>query len=278
MLDVSNTMLITLNARACESQSSDPILQDAKALEIIEILKQELQGSDNPIHKKILFGTYSPKLAVTMALRSRCFDQYVNDFLTLHPQGTVINIGCGLDTRYDRIANEQVAWFDIDFPKVIDLRRRFMQETDRHRFIAASILDPSWVSSVKTKGPYLFLAEGVFMYLQEQEVKTLFETILYEFENAEIVCEVANLFWVKRMKSKYMQWKFSHQLGMTGGAVFTFGIPDSRYFEGWNRQYQFIDEWTYFDAHEKKLGWYNWFSAFEVLRKVQWTVHYRIGQ
>ncbi|OFY64270.1 MAG: hypothetical protein A2Y71_08395 [Bacteroidetes bacterium RBG_13_42_15] len=64
---------------------------------------------------------------------------------------------------------------------------------------------------------------------------------------------------------------------MTGGAVFTFGIPDSRYFEEWSQDYHFLDEWTYFDDRERKLGWFNLFSFIEILRKVQWTIHYRIG-
>jgi hypothetical protein len=70
---------------------------------------------------------------------------------------------------------------------------------------------------------------------------------------------------------------FKRQLGMTGGADFTFGIPDSRYFESWSQSYHFLDEWTYFDDREMKLGWFNLFSLIEVLRKVQWTVHCRIG-
>lgn len=115
------------------------------------------------------------------------------------------------------------------------------------------------------------------MYLQESEVKDLFAAIRQELGQAELVCEVSNRFWVDKMKSRYLQWKFKRQLGMTGGAVFTFGIPGSRYFEAWDPSYKFLDEWTYFDEREKKLGWFNWFSGLEVLRKVQWTVHYRIG-
>ena len=62
---------------------------------------------------------------------------------------------------------------------------------------------------------------------------------------------------------------------MTGGAV-SFGVPDSRYFERWNQKYEFLDEWTYFDDREKKLGWFNLFSSIKLLRKAQWTLHYRI--
>lgn len=277
MLDVSATMLITLYARAFESKSRNPIIRDPKAIEMIEIIKKEIAGSDNPIHRKILKGTYNSKLAVTMALRSRRFDKYVADFLKNNPAGTIINFGCGLDTRFDRIDNGKVKWFDIDFPEVIELRRRFMQENSRRQFIAGSILDPGWCKIVKTGGPYLFLAEGVFMYLKESDVKGLLAMIRREFVTAELVCEVTNRYWVDKMKSRYMQWKFKRQLGMTGGAVFTFGVPNSRYFEEWSPDYHFLDEWTYFDDREKKLGWFNIFSYIETLRKVQWTIHYQLG-
>ena len=103
--DVSSTLLITLYARARESLSADPIIKDPKAVEMIEIIKKHIAGSDNPIHKKILKDKYNPKLAVTMSLRSRRFDLYVTDFLSKYPEGTVINLGCGLDTRFYRTDN-----------------------------------------------------------------------------------------------------------------------------------------------------------------------------
>ena len=171
--DVSSTMLITLYARARESISINPIIKDPKAVEMIEIIKKEIAGSDNPIHKKILKNSYNPKLAVTMALRSRRFDRYVSDFLSKYPQGTIINLGCGLDTRFYRIDNGTVIWYDIDFPEVIELRRRFMEENSRHFFIGNSVLNPDWFPEVKTGGPYLILAEGLFMYLSEFGVEEL---------------------------------------------------------------------------------------------------------
>ena len=73
-----------------------------------------------------------------------------------------------------------------------------------------------------------------------------------------------------------IKWKFKRQLGITGGAVFSFGVPDSYYFERWSKYYTFLDEWTYFDGHEKRLGWFNLFSSIDVLRKVQWILHYKI--
>jgi len=276
MLDVSSTMLITLYARARESKSKNPIINDHKAKEMINTIKKEIVESANQIHEMILKDRYNKKLSVSMSLRSRRFDKYATDFMHMHPKGTVLNLGCGLDTRFDRIDNGTINWFDIDFGEVIELRKKFMEETERRHFISESILDPVWTKQITTKGPYLILAEGVFMYLTENEVKKLLTMIHEEFGKAELVCEVTNKYWVDKMKSNYMQWKFKHQLGMTGGAVFTFGIPDGNYFEEWNSNFKFIDEWTYFDDREPKMGWSNMFSNLEKLRKVQWTIHYSI--
>ncbi len=275
--DVSGTMLITLYARARETISRNPIIKDPKAVEIIGLFKRELVGSTNPIHRKIINDSYNSKLAVTMALRSRRFDLYVLDFLKRHPGGTVINFGCGLDTRFDRIDNGQVKWYDIDFPQVIELRKRFMKESERRRFIGKSILDEKWTSEITTGGPFLILAEGVFMYLHEEDVRALLAMTREKLGPYELVCEVTNKYWVDRMNSPYMKLKFNRQLGMTGGAVFRFGVHDSLYFAHWDSSYRLLDEWTYFDDHEKKLGWFNWFSKMELMRKVQWTIHYQIG-
>jgi len=91
--DVSGTMLITLYARARESLSKNPIIIDTKAVEMIKIIKKEIINSQDPIHKKILNDKYNPKLAVSMALRSRRFDKYTLDFLAKSPEGTIINSG-----------------------------------------------------------------------------------------------------------------------------------------------------------------------------------------
>lgn len=275
--EVSDTMLITLYARARETLSADPIIHDPKAVEIIEFIKKELKDSKNPIHQKILTNSYNPQLSVSMALRSRQFDRYVKDWMILNPTGTVVNFGCGLDTRFDRLDNGKIYWFDIDFPSVIALRRRFITENHRHRFIERSILDTHWMNEVGNDAPFLFIAEGVFMYLQEEQVKDLLSMIKGEFPGSELVCEVTNLYWVKKMNSRWMQWKFRHQLGIQKRASFSFGVPDGLYFNSWDKDYHFLDEWTYFDDNEKKLGVINLMSHVELLRKVQWTLHYRIG-
>jgi len=38
----------------------------------------------------------------------------------------IVNIGCGLDSRFLRIDNGSVIFYDLDLPELIDLKKRFL--------------------------------------------------------------------------------------------------------------------------------------------------------
>ncbi len=57
---------------------------------------------------------------VSCCLRGLIFDNWVRQFLEQNPQATVIEIGAGRNTRFERIDHgRQVYWFDLDLPDVI---------------------------------------------------------------------------------------------------------------------------------------------------------------
>lgn len=56
-------------------------------------------------------------------LRTLLFDRRVTDFLAAHPDGTVVEIGTGPNTRYERVDNGRVTWFALDLPDAIALLR-----------------------------------------------------------------------------------------------------------------------------------------------------------
>jgi O-methyltransferase involved in polyketide biosynthesis len=41
------------------------------------------------------------------------FAQDVQAWLTQHPTGTIIEIGCGLNTQFERLDNGQAQWFEL---------------------------------------------------------------------------------------------------------------------------------------------------------------------
>ena len=110
--------------------------------------------------------------------------------------------------------------------------------------------------------------------LKEDEVKNLILRMQEKFPGCELSCEVANTYIVNLLKRKIWRRKFQRDFHLGKDASFFFGIHDSNELETWNKGITFLDDWTYFDDKEKKLGWMNIFAKSKKLAKSQWIVHY----
>jgi O-methyltransferase involved in polyketide biosynthesis len=180
--DVSETSLITLYLRAMESQRPDALIKDEKAVELVARMSYDFD--------RIRQIPLSEANKIVIILRNREFDRYARDFLTRHPQAVVVHIGCGLDSRLERVDNDQVKWYDLDLPDVIELRRKFIgDEGERYHLLGCSVFDNIWLDTVSAhhQRPFLFLAEGVFMYFEGAQVKSLVLTLRDHFPGAELV-------------------------------------------------------------------------------------------
>lgn len=276
--DVETTGLLTLYCHALESQSTNPILKDDKAVEIARQLTPLLIDSKDKLLRKLATNKVDQRLVVHIALRAKQYDQYAKNFLDQNPDGIIVNIGCGLDPRFFRIDNGSMIFFDIDLPEVIRFKKKILAESDRYRMIAASVFDYQWMDEVAQYGsrPVMFLAEGVFMYLEAEKVKSLVLELQSRFPGSELVCEVVNEMWVRQPLNYLVSIKMQRQLSLGKDAVYRFGIASSRQMETWHAGIQYLDDWSYFDTDHEKLGWMKWIGKSEFMRKVQWTVHYRL--
>ena len=153
---VQETLFIPLTARARETRRSRPVLRDPKAAEILASVDFDAKK----------YGRNWGGLVTV--LRTVIFDCWVSDFLAGHPDGTVVEIGTGLNTRFERVGTDRAHWIDLDLPDTIELRRRFFTDSGRRRMVAASVLDQAWVPAVRdSPEPYFFVADGVFAYLEQ---------------------------------------------------------------------------------------------------------------
>jgi O-methyltransferase involved in polyketide biosynthesis len=179
---VQESLLVPLYARALDSLRKHPILNDPKAVEMVQSIDWD-------------FRRFNQKRRVVGAtLRTAIYDEWVKDFLSRHPQGTVVEIGAGLNTRFERLDNGALHWFDLDLPDTVELRRKFFTDSERRVTLAASILDPGWIAAVRqSPGPHCFVAEGVFVYLTEPEVKAALAQIAANFPHACIAFDTATL-------------------------------------------------------------------------------------
>ncbi|MFF2650731.1 class I SAM-dependent methyltransferase [Streptomyces sp. NPDC058045] len=168
---VQETLLIPLYGRAVESRKPEPALRDPRAEAIVASIDYDFARFDG-----------MPSLLGSV-LRTALFDQWVSEFLTAHPDGTVVEIGTGLNTRYERTDNGRARWFELDLPDVMAVRRSFFADTPRRTSISASVTDPSWLDTVAltAPGPCFFAAEAVLPYLTEDEVHRVVDGIAERF-------------------------------------------------------------------------------------------------
>ncbi|MDJ1642883.1 class I SAM-dependent methyltransferase [Streptomyces pakalii] len=142
-----------------ENRKEQALLRDTRAEEIVASIDYDFARFDE-----------LPSLTGAL-LRTRLFDRWVTEFLSAHPGGTVVEIGTGLNTRYERVDNGRARWFDLDLPDVIELREKFFTDSRRRTMIAASVTDDGWAADVAShsSGPYLFVAEAVLPHLHEPD-------------------------------------------------------------------------------------------------------------
>ena len=46
--------------------------------------------------------------------RTLVFDELVKEFIGRNPTATIVNIACGLDTRFYRVDNGTITWYNLD--------------------------------------------------------------------------------------------------------------------------------------------------------------------
>ena len=176
---IQETMLLTLADRAVDAHKKRSLLRDAKAVEIIESIDHPLAQSGG-LHQ----GT---------VLRTAIYDSILRGFLDRHPVGTVVELGSGLNTRFERLDNGTVHWIDLDLPDSIEVRRKFFADTDRRRMLAGSALENAWYDTVAAlPGPYLFVSEGVLAYLPREDVDQALTRLVGRFPGATIVFDTYN--------------------------------------------------------------------------------------
>lgn len=121
---IPETMLITLWAKAEEHHYNPHFLVDKKAEEMLPLIDYDFS--------KFSRSKFSQ---AGVCLRASLIDKETQTFLSIHPDAVVIQLGAGLDARYERLGCPEVThWYELDLPEVIQLRKDFFQENDNRSF------------------------------------------------------------------------------------------------------------------------------------------------
>jgi O-methyltransferase involved in polyketide biosynthesis len=236
LLGAQETLLIPLWARAVEAARPNPILCDPKAVEIVDSLDYDF--------RKFAGGVASQ---VGCCLRAKIIDGWIRRFLEEQPQGPVVEIGAGLDTRFERLDNAQVRWFDLDLPDAMEVRRRFFAETPRRSMMSGSVLEPGWMEPVKqaAQGPIALTAEGVLYYLDESQVKQLFATLADHFPGCRIAFDSFTPMAL-RYANRY------DPVGRTSGRL-VWAMDRPEVIESWDRRFRMEESIAIWDLPQYRV-------------------------
>ncbi len=261
---LAKTLLMPLYIRANESLRPDALIRDEQAMALV----RQLGAAPDWFQKMKV----DEEDRVAVVLRNREFDRWTRDFLAQNPNAAVIHFGCGLDSRFQRVDNGQVEWYDLDLPEVIELRRKLLGgEGGRYHLLGCSALDPSWMDTVSLHlpRPFLFVAEGVLMYLEESQVKWLVLELKGRFPGAELIFDAFTPFLVWGNNLRYSRTRI--------GARCHWGLKNGRTVEEWAAGIRLLDEWHPFSRPEPRLGRALWVRHIPFLANVMGIFHYRLG-
>lgn len=233
---VQETMFIPLWARAVEQERPAPILRDPRAVELTQSIDYDFSR----------FREASKIVQPAACVLAMVIDNWTKRFLQENPDGVVVEIGAGLDTRFERLDNGRVHWFDLDLPDAIALRRRFFRETERRRFLPASALETDWIGAVKELNrPVFFVAEAVLMYFVEADVKRLFRIIADSLPGSLFAFDACGKLAQKNSRKL-------DAVKMTN-AEFRWGIDDAREVEAWDPRFRYLEEDTVLNYHRDRF-------------------------
>jgi len=235
---IQKTLLLPLWGRAVETRKPHPLLVDPAEARIIESIDYD-------------FSTIAANISFVSQLawitRSLHIDRTIRKFLEQHPIGTIVNLGCGLDTTFERVDNGMLTWFDLDLPDVIELRDHYIREEQRRSFIACSMLDDKWIDRVKIANKVLFVAAGVLYYFEETQVRLLLGKLADCFAGSELIFDACSPRGLRIANKRVIR-----DGGMDQGAELKWGIQNLADLQKWDSRIEILAEYPIF--HEMKRG------------------------
>ena len=199
--------------RAKESRRDNPILYDKAAERLADSLEYDYSQFDGA------------KLSeVGCVVRGWYFDRAVRRFIEAHPHPVVVNVGCGLDTRFQRIGDGKAVFYDLDLLEVITLRRRHPD------------------------GEFILIVEGVLMYFYEKQVRAFLHHAASRFGGGELWFDVCGTMMSRHGVKPDSLRKHEAQIRS--------GLSDGHLVEQWEPTLRLIEQANYMKFFRPRWGFF----------------------
>ena len=262
--DIQKTLFMPVWARAVETTKEYSFLVDRTALEIMDTVDFDFsQMTDN----------LEEISQIAWIARCKRFDLIVSRFITDHPLGTIVNIGCGLDTSYERANGSAIRWYDLDLPDVIELKRKFQKETAGRKFISCSFLDTKWFEGIVIKDSILFISAGVFVYFEELEIRDFIIKVADRFDDCEMFFDVTS------PKGLEIANLVIQKSGFDSGSFFKWALTDKSVIPSWDKRIHLRNTYHTFRIEGLRLSDENKnIASISDSLDIQYMVHLKISE
>ena len=259
---VSQTLWVPLLSRAQASAQPHTTFHDATAEVVADHLRQ--QGMPSRF--------VPPPLSSVLVARAKHYDQAALNFLKDYPRGQIVQLGCGLDSRFERLPQNQRGkasqWWHLDLPEVMALRRALLRSEQQ---LTSSVTDFSWLQALDPDRPTLLQAEGLLMYLSRQEIHRCFIAWCRYFLQAEVVAELTHQWWIPLLRTPVARQIFQLKMQTQDAVTFQGGLLSPQEPIQWHRNILYRKHWTYGEAFIPAP------SLWKRMPALLWTGHYGLG-
>lgn len=250
-------------ARACETKKERPLLTDSKAVEIIDSIDYDFSS----------FANLRDINRIAWISRCRIYDEIINSYIIAHSYGTIVNIGCGMDTYFERAINSSVKWYELDLPDVIELKRKFFEETENRRFITGSFLKTDWFDQINPSEKVLFISAGVFCYFEESQIRDFIKKLVDRFPAAEILFDVTSRQGIKIAN------EVIRKVGLGEDSLMKWPLSDKKVILSWDKRirlhgiyYTFKQKNLNLDFRDRIRG------TFSDFLNIQYILHLKLDE
>ena len=177
---------------------------------------------------------------ISNVARHRIIDDLLRQELAAHPDLRVVIIGAGFDSRAYRLNGG--TWIELDEPQVIAYKNERLPVADSPNELHRVAIDFS-TESVEAKlspfsgggGPTVVVVEGVFMYLEQQAIEQLLQTLRRLFPQHKLICDLMT----RKFFEKYGRTIHEKLTGMGATFKFTADNPEEIFVKN---GYQRVDQ------------------------------------
>lgn len=186
-------------------------------------------------HKKMNAGYTFYDRTVIME-RILAVDERVRNFIRRFANGIVVNVGCELDTMFSRVDNGRISWYNVDLPERIEVRRRYMDVSDREANIDIGASDYEWLDEIdKPQGTaILFVVYDMMRYFDRDKLREFLDAVWRKFPGAEVVFDAKNSIGRRR-------WNMNVVRGRSKGTPLKLSIDNcTSLMYDWNIKYRIL--------------------------------------